>query len=398
MRAYTASDEEALRIRHLLRDWTSEGFLSESQREEMGRDIKCGLRRTNNFLRIVLFLFTLITGSAAVALFFVAYHFPAQEKQGEGIMLLLFAAICYAGAEFSVHEWRLYRHGIEEALAVLSVAFLCLGLLIGLDLLRLQDRKVYLAPGAGAIASFLIYRRFGYVYFFLAAMILVAFVPQYWTQSPTGQRLIVTGFYAAGLAIAARVRGAHRFDFLDAEYSIVEALLWLGLYAAVNLKLSLTSLPEVWRSGMEAPNEFPGSFYWATYALIWCLPAVMLARALVIRDRALAGLGVIVAILTLVTNKPYLGWERHSWDPMILGVLLAGIAVGVRRWLANGPGGVRNGFTAQRLSGRDKQLMSAASTAFGLALANPLTPAANSESGPRFGGGSSDGGGASSTF
>ena len=30
------------------------------------------------------------------------------------------------------------------------------------------------------------------------------------------------------------------------------------------------------------------------------------------------------AILTLITNKPYLGWQGHTWDPMLLGALLIG--------------------------------------------------------------------------
>ena len=33
---------------------------------------------------------------------------------------------------------------------------------------------------------------------------------------------------------------------------------------------------------------------------------------------------LVMAMATLATNKPYLGWERHTWDPMLLGVLLTG--------------------------------------------------------------------------
>jgi hypothetical protein len=54
--------------------------------------------------------------------------------------------------------------------------------------------------------------------------------------------------------------------------------------------------------------------------------------------------GAITAILTLVTNKPYLGWQRHTWDPMLLGALLIGVPLLIRRWLAKGPGGIRHDF------------------------------------------------------
>ena len=61
------------------------------------------------------------------------------------------------------------------------------------------------------------------------------------------------------------------------------------------------------------------------------------------------GVNVIMAVATLVTNKPYLGWERHAWDPILLGILLAGTALALRRWLSGGADGQRNGFTPRSL-------------------------------------------------
>jgi uncharacterized membrane protein YgcG len=127
--------------------------------------------------------------------------------------------------------------------------------------------------------------------------------------------------------------------------------------------------------------------------LTWCLPPAILARGIRGRDRFVIAVGAIAAVLTLVTNKPYLGWPRHTWDPMLLGALLAGVALFIRRWLADGPGGIRHGFTAQRLSGKDKQWLDAGSVGLGL-MPHSVTP------GPdfHFGGGDSAGGGATSDF
>jgi hypothetical protein len=64
-----------------------------------------------------------------------------------------------------------------------------------------------------------------------------------------------------------------------------------------------------------------------------------------------------MAIVTLTTNKPYLGWERHTWDPMLLGAALMAIALGLRRWLSGGRDAARYGFTATRIVvGRDPVL------------------------------------------
>ena len=116
MRAYSASSEEALRARNLLKDWVGEGFVTESQYRRMEQETVCELRCTNIFLRLVLFLFTLIIAGAATALFFVVFRLQLAA-QNTGIFLLIFAAISYAAAEFAVSRARLFRYGIEEALA-----------------------------------------------------------------------------------------------------------------------------------------------------------------------------------------------------------------------------------------------------------------------------------------
>ncbi len=387
MRAYTTEDEERLRTQAFLRDWEGEGLISGEQRRGMDRDVECGLRRTNVFLRAVLFLFTLLSAGAGVGLFIVIAGRQADPVV-TGTVVLFFAAIAYGGAEYAVYEWKLYRYGIEEGLAAVSVVFLCWGL----QGVAFSGYKPHpgppqsLIPATGAIASFWIYRRFGFQYFFLAAMVSVAFIPGYWTESNAAVRLIVAAVYAAGLGVVTLIRPDHRFDFLDDEYSVIEALLWAGIYFAVNLKLS-TLLPDL----------VPQPVYWTTFALIWCLPAATIRRGLSMKDKPVILCGMVTAVVTLVTNKPYLGWERHPWDPMLLGILLTGVAIAVRRWLENSPGGVRHGFTAQRLSGRDKRLMNTISGAVGLASPHTFTPAPAAPS-ATFGGGSSAGGGASSDY
>lgn len=133
--------------------------------------------------------------------------------------------------------------------------------------------------------------------------------------------------------------------------------------------------------------------------LTWCLPPVVLTRGLRLKDRFIIVVGILIAILTLVTNKPYLGWQRNTWDPMLFGALLIGVALFIRRWLANGPSGIRHGFTAQRLSGKDKTWMSAGAATAGFLAPNiiPSSPQTDSP-GVHFGGGKSGGGGASSDF
>jgi len=397
MRLYSASSEETLRARKLLADWADEGLLTQAQYQRLEQETVCELRTTNIFLRLILFLFTLIGVGAAAALFLV-------RSSDQTIFLLIYAAVCYAAAEVAVSQAHLYRYGIEEALAVCSVGFLCAGMQAALFRVSPYSPKPngfqFLVPAAGAVFSLWIWRRFGLWYAFLAAMVFALFVPGYWTSSHSAQHVIVAMLYAIGLTGVTAVRSRQHFDYVEDDYSHVEAFLWLGIYLAINLRLSSLDLrAQWWGGGTRAASEFARSFYWTTWVLVWVLPPVVLTRGVRQKDRFVIAVGAIVAVLTLVSNKPYLGWPRHTWDPMLLGILLTGVALFIRLWLARGPEGIRGGFTAARLSGKDKRWMNASSAVLGLVTPQSITPSPQTTSADvRFGGGASGGGGAGGDF
>jgi hypothetical protein len=396
VRIYTESSEESLRARKLLKQWTSDGYLSNEQYQHLEQDTVSDLRVTNIFLRLVLFFFTIIGIAAAVALFFTIF-LSGPSQQTTGIFLLIFAAVSYTAAEVAVARARLYRYGIEEALAVCSVAFLCAG--VGaLFFTGISSREIqFVVAAVGAIASLWIWYRFNLWYAFPAAMIFAIFLPGYWTPSHSAQHVFIAVLYAVGLLCIAPIRSRHRFDYLEDAYSLSEAFLWLGIYLTFNLKISALSLPSQWWRDTLPSWEFAGPFYWTTWVLIWCLPPLILTRGVRQQDRFIIAVGAITAVLTLVTNKPYLGWQRHTWDPILLGIALTGGSFFLRRWLAQGPGGVRHGFTAARLSGKDKHAMSVGSTVLGLVTPQSITPAPQPTD-FHFGGGRSGGGGASGDF
>jgi len=400
MRAYSASSEEALHARDLLKDWSGEDFLTHAQYQEMERETVCDLRRTNIFLRMVLFFFTLLLVGAAGGLLFVLFLEQAS-RQAVGAFLLISAAGSYAGAEFASSRAKLHRYGIEEALLTCSIGLLCVGMLALFfnGLASSDHRSEFLVPVAGTIASIWIWHRFGLVYAPVAAMIFVAWLSSYWTSSTSALHVIVTVFFTAGLIAVTGIRPRHRFTYLNNEYSVTEALLWLGIYLTLNLQLSQADLLARWWGVPVDTAGVSGWFYWTTFVLIWCLPPIVLLRGVRQRDRSVIVVGAVVAILTLVTNKSYLGWPRHTWDPMLLGALLIGTALFIRRWLATGPGEVRHGFTAQRLSGKDKRWLSVGTAVLGAVSPNIL-PTASPAKGPdaHFDGGASGGGGASSDF
>jgi hypothetical protein len=363
MRAYPPASEETLRARRLLEDWAGEGFLSPEQYQRLKQETVSDLRTTNIFLRIVLFIFTLVGVGAAAGLFLVGFLSRTSDEP-VGIFLVIFAVASYVAAEVVISRKRLYRYGIEEGLAMGSVICLCIGLNLLIDQPHSQIQS--LAPAASAALALWVWHRFGLWYALPAAMGFAVFLPACWTSSHSEQHAILAALYAVGLALVIATRPRHQFDYVEESYSIAEAFLWLGIYLALNLQLSSLQMIAHWWGGYgTATPEFARPFYWTTWVFIWLLPPVVLLRGIRLRDRFVLVVGGVVAVLTFVSNKPYLGWPRHTWDPMLLGILLAGVALLLRRWLAQGEGGVRRGFTAARLSGKDKQWMNVGSAVLG---------------------------------
>jgi len=403
VRLYSAASEETLRARRLLKEWAGEGLLTQEQYQRLEQETVCDLRTTNIFLRLVLFFFTLIIVGAAVGLFFVVFLSHSSQETA-GVFFLIFAAVCYAAAEVVASQAQAYRYGIEEALAVCSVGFLCFGMQAAFFSSRIDSSTSYatesLVPAVGALLSLWIWHRFGFWYAFPATMIFTASLPAYWTPLHATQHVLVAVFYGIGLIGVVVMRSGHRFGYLENVYSLAEALLWLGIYLAINLKLQSLGLSTRWRFGDTWSSfEFSRPFYWTTWGLTWCLPPIVLARGIRQKDRFVIAVGAIAAILTLVSNKPYLGWQRHTWDPIFLGMLLTAVALLLRRWLSRGTGGIRHGFTATRLSGKGKHWMNVGAAVTGLVSPQSITPAPPASSpDPYFGGGQTGGGGAGGHF
>ena len=179
MRAYSASSEEALRARALLKDWAGEGFLTGAQYQRMEQETACDLRRTNIFLRLVLFLFTLIIVGASVGLFFVVFLCDRRE-QTAGVFLLVFAAVSYVAAELAVSAGPALslrdRGSAGRLLGRLSVRG-SMGRFVS-AVASYSAKPEIVVPAAGAIASLWIWHRFGLPYASLAAMIFVLLAAQ----------------------------------------------------------------------------------------------------------------------------------------------------------------------------------------------------------------------------
>lgn len=382
MNLYSQDDERAIRAQRMVHDWTKSGLLDESQRDQIMPGLQVDLRRTNMFLRATLFVFGFMIVQSFGGL--VAITLGLDESVYQWLALIA-AGACVVGAQTLIARYKLYHFGVEEAAAIAAAVFFVIFIALVQPAHRLSTTVIFAAATAAAYALFL---RFGYVYAGVAATILAPAVIFSWDQSDTLRRLLAFTLLLTIFFIARERRLDHDDEYPGDAYGLISAVAWAAMYFDANLKVS----------GWWSVSDNVPAFEWGTYAVVWLVPMAGLWIAIRDRHRAMLDVNIVLAIVTLMTNKLYLGLQPKPWDPIVFGAMLVAVALGLRRWLASGPSGSRNGFVAERLLASERQRLAMAGSATVLAPGAP--PAhAHSSGGPSVGGGgTSGGGGASGSF
>jgi len=380
MRIYAQADEEKVRVLAAVREWQRSGFLDTSQAAQIANELRVDFRRTNFFLRALLFLFTSIVVAASVSL--VITVFGVDEKTSEAAVCVIAAILCVGAAEFLIKNFRFYRFGVEEAVSIAAVVLFSLATAF---VMSGFDGELVAPLAIGALGTLFIYIRYGYLYAAIASIVCAAAIPFPTHWPAEGKRLIAALVCAFLFIIVRRARLQSTDEFRRDDYGLIQASAWAGLYLSLNLQISFIRYYE------------PSLFYWVTYAMIWIVPVVGLWLSVQSKDRPLLNVSVLAALVTLATNKPYLHLMRQPSDPILFGLVLIVSAVLIKRWLGGGPDAQRAGFTAARLLARDRQALAIVSTA-SAALQPAMSPSPAAAPKPNFDGGRSGGGGATGSF
>jgi hypothetical protein len=396
---YTNEQEERLFIRGEARTWARSGLITDAQLGIIESRTDPGLRQTNVFFRILFFLFASSCLQAVMGLFLSMVGFKGLASMSWAVLALGLASVGLA--EYLVRVKSLYRYGIEETLALTGMALGCWGIVLFVSLTKVEPRWL-ITTGAllASAGAFWLYLRFGFLYAAVIAAACACVVPFQLSLPPASERAIVAMVLALFLLASIRSESFETKDFKKERSAMLQACLLAGIYLAVNLRL-----PELGRShfGNPAPfyqphAGFPPLFYWATYGLTFLVPALGLYHGLKSHKRIVINVSLIAVLLTLATNKDYLGFKHYAWDPAILGVVMVVAAIVLMRWLANGTQEARNGFTSQNLLKPENHGINLAELGAALlpgAIQANLPPASPDKP---FAGGQSGGGGASSGY
>ncbi len=399
---YAPEQEESLFIRKRAKTWQRSGLISENQFKIIEERTSSQLAETSLFFRILYFIFTWICLGATIG--FVAWMLDLDNEGSIGFLFLLFSIPFYVLAEYLVRRYRVFRHGIEEALVLMSLALFCGGavmLVLSLPGHPDDNQMMLLTASLVCLFSFWLYIRFGFLYAALISTVALGFFPFQFSLPPIWERSLLFLLLGLLFLMSLQTECDTLEDFRKKRKGIIQACLFMGLYLTVNLRIF--TVAESWFDQISlhfTPYAgFPPIFYWVSYILTVLIPALGLYLGIQHRKRALINAAGIALVLSLATNKDYLGLKHYAWDPMIFGATLILAAVLIIHWLAKGEDKARCGFTTESILKPER---------YGLALPEigaavmPGVTTASTETAPvvpsPFEGGQSGGGGASRNF
>ena len=397
---YPPQQEENIYIRKQAQAWRRSGLITEEQLGAINSHTDLQLRQTNLFFRILFFVFTILCAGAVVGL--LVWLLDFKDADFIAVMLIFFGAAFYIAAEYLAGKYLFYRHGVEEALAVMALVLFCAGcgILLSESHLTLTQLRI-VVPALLAITACWIYLRFGFLYAAIISIIALGVVPFQFNLSPATERIMLFSVLCVIFVFSLIADQPDIEDFQKNRYAKIQACLTTAIYLTVNLEIPGFSGLLMRDTHVVHLNAqlFPPSIYWSSYVLTFLIPAAAIYWGIKSRKRLIINVGLVMTCATLATNKSYLGWTRYAWDPAILGAVLVGLSLLITRWLNSGADQRRFGFTARDILKPEEGGITPADVAAALTpgvIETQQTPAGAQEQ--YFKGGASGGGGVEGRF
>ena len=229
MRHYSADEERRIRLQAAVRTWTRSGLLDAAQCARIEDTLRTDLKRTKVWLRLALAGFTAVVVAASIALVFVTFRIRGDVPSA--VTLTLAALVCFGAADYLAGVLRLYRYGVEETLAsaapvLLGIATIAFANSGGRANAHLDAVAALIVA---AVSSFVVYRRFGFVYAAFAATMFASLVPFSLDVPDAMQRVCASAICGAVLSVARALRLRHGDDFPGNDCSTMQALACAGV-------------------------------------------------------------------------------------------------------------------------------------------------------------------------
>ncbi len=389
IKAYPAAWPLGDAQRQAARRWQQRGLLTAAQRAAIEAAHPVAYERPVLFLRIGLFVATLLGVASALLLVGVFTEFKLSQ-QGYSLVVLIG---CVAGLEVVIKRARHYRSGLDNAL--LYCALLACGFLLGLLLF---------GATAGSLAGYQLWRWLLPMLLVLLSALLryadpvvaaatfgvaLVLLANTLLRSNLGQALLpFVGMAAAGLLLLALRRLPARDDyFYYCSAGLVLRTLGLAtLYLAGNY-LVVREGNAALLGGSGPSGQIPLALLF--YVFTTGMPLLYIALGLRRHDRLLLTMGLLAVAFSLVTLRYYRALLPPEVAATVGGAVLLVGALAALRYLRTPRHGLTAAADEDARPAFNLESFVTAQTAH-----VPAAPAAGFE----FGGGHSGGGGAEGQF
>lgn len=390
MKAYNPQWSENDFIQKTAQKWLKQGFLSKEQSMEIEKNYPHDYYDPNIFLKIGLFIFTILAASVSVSLMSLFLYWIYENHLNAGIVIqsLLVGGVFLTLLESLIKGRKLYHSGVDNALIYMALGSFCTVIYFLFENLNPSTWLFLILFLPLFIATTIRYAESvvcTLTYFLIMGIFVTIALESFWgkTLLPFIIMIVSAGMYFAVKKLSTRK------DYLYYEtcLTILKTLSLITFYLGGNYlivregnalinNLSLSVSPQV---------DFAPMFYFFT-AII---PLAYIFFGLRYRDRLILILGLITLGFSIFTYKFYFSVLPIEIALTVGGILLIALAGGLIHYLKT----TKHGFTYQpddEFEGFNLEAM----------LMSQLIQSKIPQQGDtfRFGGGDSGGGGAGGNY
>ncbi|MEA5460742.1 hypothetical protein VB796_16915 [Arcicella sp. LKC2W] len=390
MKAYNPQWSANESTQQTTQKWFRKGFLSQEQILEVQKSYPLDYYNPSGFLKIGLFIFTILAASFSISimtLFFIA-PFQSNEKLAIIIEAFVIGIVFIFVLESLIKSRKLYHSGIDNALLYMALGAFCTAIYLIFEQSH-PPTWLFLT----IFLPFLIVSVIRYadlvvccISFFLVLSILISLA----LTSVFGKTFLPFIIMAFSIAVYFLIKKlSKRADYLYYEQclGIAKTLSLVSFYLGGNYwvvregnaminDLATTASPQI---------AFAPLFYFFTLAI----PLAYIFFGLRYRDRLLLIIGMLTAGFSVFTYRYYFGFLPIEMALTISGILLIVLSGGLIYYLKN----EKNGFTYQPDDEREGMNLEAL-------LMSEVIQSKVPQQGDtfRFGGGDTGGGGAGGNY
>jgi uncharacterized membrane protein YgcG len=385
MIAYNKTYLQNIRIQEQTETAYAHNLISKVENDTIHSKYQAHFYTPNFFIRIGLFLLTLVIASFSFGLFALIFM-SAIESIIEG-MTIFFALAIYAALELMVQRKNHYQSGVDDALLWLSAAMLFAGISFSVNAgalancvlafvisfyatLRFADRVMSIAAYFALLGvAFFTFDQFGGIvkavlpFILMAASAAIYFGINYFKQQP----------------------GLKNYDPC---FSIIRIAALLSFYAAGNFYVVKELSSRMYH--LPAGNTTPIPFGWLFWAFTFIIPISYIASGIQKKDAIFLRTGMLLIAAIVFTVRYYYAIAPPEVLMVIGGIALLVISYAIPQYLKEQKFGFNNAMTNVENKEEKLQIES-------LVIAETFSQQAAAET-TKFGGGSFGGGGASSDF